>query len=90
MRMSELDKKILEVCDDMTSKEIAEAINANYKTVQWRIKELKLNEYITSYKKRSNAVNGYTYYYRRTDKPIETIEKKEYKPLGMCILGVWL
>ena len=90
MRISDLDRKILDHCNDKTSREIAEAANANYKTVQWRIKELKANEYIVSHRRKSNAVNGYTFYYKRTDKPLEDYKPKEYQPLGMCVLGVWL
>ena len=90
MKLSELDRKILELCNDKTSRQIAEAADANHKTAQWRIKELRANGYIVSYRRKSNAVNGYTYFYKRTDKPVEDDQPKKYQPLGMCVFGVWL
>lgn len=90
MKMSELDIQILDVCNDRTSKEIAQAAKANYRTVQSRIRYLKVEGYLDSYKKKSNAVNGFSVYYRRTDKPLEGFRPKEYQPLGMCVFGVWL
>lgn len=90
MKISELDIEILENCNDRTSRQIAEAVDANHKTVQWRIKELKVNGYLESYKRKGNSVNGILVCYRRTEKPLEANKPKEYKPLGMCVFGVWL
>lgn len=91
MTLSELDRQILDLCaTPHSSREVATELGANLKTVQWALGKLRTAGMVVS-KRHPLALAPYTVIKYETipgAKPPEP--KKEYKPLGICVLGVWL
>ena len=91
--MTDLDYSILRFCDTpKSSREIAEEFNANHRTVQFKVGQLKALGLLAKSKKQPEDDQHHKYRYVRTSVaiPTELNVKKEYKPLGICVMGVWL
>lgn len=84
-----LDREIVAVCTiPRTVKDIARDVGSTRPTVQWKLKHLRKMGVIEQIRKDSR-----TYVYVRVEGaelPERADYKKEYKPLGMCVFGVWL
>lgn len=91
MKLSGEDKKLLEFCDSpKTSREISEELGIPIKTVQWMIGRLKKCGLLKGERVRREGVNSFVYQRIEGVEMPETVKPKEYKPLGVCILGVWI
>lgn len=92
-KMTQLDHDILRVCDTpKTSREVAEELSASYKTVQWKIGQLRFLGLLEKSRKQTKDEKDHNYKYIRVEDAIPDNVKltKEYKPLGICVMGVWL
>ena len=91
MRLSNEDKKLLEFCESpRTSREISEELDIHINTVQWMIGRLKKCGLLKGERVRKDGVNGFVYQRIEGVEIQETIKPKEYKPLGICVFGVWI
>jgi hypothetical protein len=87
--ITNLDREILSVCTiPRHPKDIARDVGSTLKTVQWKLFNLRKLGALEQIR-----VNSRVYMYVRVEGaslPDRVDTKKEYKPLGMCIMGVWL
>ena len=91
--MTQLDHDILRVCDTpKTSREVADELGANYRTVQFKIGQLKALGLLEKSRRQTKDEKDHNYKYLRIESaiPAELNIRKEYKPLGICVFGVWL
>lgn len=92
-KMTQLDHDILRVCDTpKTSREVADELGANYRTVQWKVGQLKTLGLLEKSRRQTKDEKDHNYRYLRIEDaiPDNVNLKKEYQPLGMCIMGVWM
>ena len=91
MRLSSDDKRLLELCKTpKTSREISESLDIQIKTVQWMIGKLKRCGLLEGNRIMEDGFRGFKYHSIDNPDFVETISQKEYKPLGICVLGVWI
>ena len=91
MRLSNDDKRLLDFCKTpKTSREISEALDIQIKTVQWMIGKLKRCGLLEGNRIMEDGFSGFKYHRIEGVEIQETVKPKDYKPLGICVLGVWI
>lgn len=92
--INELDHEILRVCaTPKSTREISEELGANMKTVQWKVGRLKNLGLLEGKRNQKKDSDFHSFRYKRVEGaelPAQTQTSKEYKPLGICVMGVWL
>lgn len=89
LRLTERDRLILSFCEKpRTIREIAKKMAGVDKNARERTHRLRKNGYLDVIKPMdSDGLIGWRYF---TCEPPESAEPKVYKPVGICVFGVWL
>lgn len=89
LKLKDIDREIIKFCDKpRRSREIVKQFQDKDKFVQPRISRLKVNGYLDIIEM-EEGTPGHNWLYIKGHVE-EAPKPKKYKPVGICVFGVWL